>query len=108
MDPSESYESRIVGHLCKLPLSSAGRFAALSYRWEGSLRNTIDINGAELAVTENLFSALKALRSHSGELPTPIWVDSICINQMDIAERDQQVPLMGQIYSEASPVRVTG
>lgn len=106
MDPSESPESPIVGHLCRLPLKSAGRFAALSYRWEGSLENTIDVNGAELAVTENLFSALKALRAQSGGLPTPIWVDSICINQMDVAERSQQVPLMGQIYSEASPVRV--
>lgn len=106
MDPEQSYDARIVGHLCNLPLNSAGRFAALSYRWEGSLSNTIDINGAELAVTENLFFALKALRSQSGGLPTPIWVDSICINQMDLAERSQQVPLMGQIYSEASPVRV--
>lgn len=106
MDPSESSESPIVGHLCRLPLNSAGRFAALSYRWEGSLENTIDVNGAELAVTENLFSALKALRAQSGGLPTPIWVDSICINQMNVAERSQQVPLMGQIYSEASPVRV--
>lgn len=106
MDPSESPDSPIIGHLCRLPLNSAGRFAALSYRWEGSLENTIDVNGAELAVTENLFSALKALRAQSGGLPTPLWVDSICINQMDVAERSQQVPLMGQIYSEASPVRV--
>lgn len=106
MDPSECPDSPIIGHLCKLPLNSAGRFAALSYRWEGSLENTIDVNGAKLAVTENLFSALKALRSESGGLPTPLWVDSICINQMDVAERSQQVPLMGQIYSEASPVKV--
>lgn len=106
MDPSESPDSPIIGHLCKLPLNSAGRFAALSYRWEGSLTNTIDVNGAELAVTDNLFSALKALRAENGGLPTPLWVDSICINQMDVAERSQQVPLMGQIYSEASPVRV--
>ncbi|KAG6361223.1 hypothetical protein INS49_009447 [Diaporthe citri] len=106
MDPSESPDSPIVGHLCKLPLNSAGSFEALSYRWEGSFKNTIDVNGAELAVTENLFLALKALRAESGGLPTPLWVDSICINQMDVVERSQQVPLMGQIYSKASPVRV--
>lgn len=106
MDPSESTDSPIVGHLCRVPLNSAGRFEALSYRWEGSLENAIEVNGAELAVTQNLFSALKALRAQSGGLPTPLWVDSICINQMDVAERSQQVPLMGQIYSEASPVRV--
>lgn len=106
MDPSESPDSPIVGHLCKLPLNSAGRFAALSYRWEGSLKNIIDVNGAELSVTDNLFSALQALRAESGGVPTPLWVDSICINQMDVAERSEQVPLMGQIYSEAFPVKV--
>lgn len=106
MDPAESLDSPIIGHLCKLPLNSAGIFTALSYRWEGSLENSIDVNGADLAVTENLFLALKALRAQSGGLPMSLWVDSICINQMDVVERCQQVPLMGQIYSEASPVRV--
>ncbi|KXT12044.1 hypothetical protein AC579_4683 [Pseudocercospora musae] len=31
-----------------------------------------------------------------------IWIDAICINQQDIAERNSQVALMGTIYRKAS------
>jgi hypothetical protein len=33
-----------------------------------------------------------------------LWVDAICINQDDIAERGHQVPLMRKIYSNAMQV----
>lgn len=37
-------------------------------------------------------------------LETPIWVDALCINQMDQKERDQQFSLMGDIYRNAQYV----
>jgi hypothetical protein len=35
-----------------------------------------------------------------------LWVDAICINQNDTAERSIQVPLMGSIYADANSVLV--
>ncbi|KAK4080919.1 hypothetical protein Trihar35433_2024 [Trichoderma harzianum] len=34
----------------------------------------------------------------------PLWIDMICINQMDVAEKALQIPLMREIYSQASSV----
>ncbi|KAK5661799.1 hypothetical protein OQA88_9901 [Cercophora sp. LCS_1] len=33
-------------------------------------------------------------------LPKHIWIDAICINQTDLAERSQQVSIMGDIYQQ--------
>jgi hypothetical protein len=34
----------------------------------------------------------------------PIWMDSICINQVGLIEKSHQIPLMGAIYSQATRV----
>jgi hypothetical protein len=34
----------------------------------------------------------------------PVWVDHICMNQKDDAEKQQQISLMDQIYSQAHQV----
>ncbi|KAM7210317.1 Heterokaryon incompatibility protein (HET) domain containing protein [Rhypophila decipiens] len=39
-------------------------------------------------------------RSHS-QFSRYIWIDQICINQVDIPERNSQVQLMGRIYRQA-------
>ncbi|KAH7348409.1 heterokaryon incompatibility protein-domain-containing protein [Rhexocercosporidium sp. MPI-PUGE-AT-0058] len=36
----------------------------------------------------------------------PIWIDAICINQLDIGERSQQVSFIGELYSRAERVVV--
>jgi len=33
-------------------------------------------------------------------MPTRIWADGICINRMDVPERNQQVRVMRRIYSQ--------
>ncbi|KAG6355576.1 hypothetical protein INS49_003538 [Diaporthe citri] len=59
---------------------------------------------------ENLLCALKEMRSvlssQKSSTSQNLWVDSICIDQASIEERAIQVGLMGQIYSNASTVRV--
>lgn len=55
-----------------------------------------------ILVTKNLHAALRYLRSESeGRI---LWVDAVCINQKDLAERGNQVLLMRFIYSNASRV----
>ena len=53
-------------------------------------------------VRDNLYHALQdLLQRHSASY---IWIGAICINQADIKERNQQVQLMGKIYSQADIV----
>jgi hypothetical protein len=75
-------------------------FEALSYCW-GDAANPVRINIGEeyIDVTRNLHDALLKLRDK--ENSRTLWIDAICINQDDLAERSQQVTIMKQIYQEA-------
>jgi hypothetical protein len=53
----------------------------------------------DLAVTTNLAAALRKLRHHIHY--RTLWVDAICINQGDVAERVAQVAIMRLIYEQA-------
>jgi hypothetical protein len=81
------------------------RYEALSYVW-GSQEDTvvIKIDEQSFRVTRNLYSALVHLRDRS--VQRVLWVDAICINQMDSAERSQQVMLMGTLYRSANQVNI--
>ena len=54
-------------------------------------------------MTENVKVLLEHLRQNQERV---IWIDAVCINQLDIVERNQQVQLMGWIYSHASSVTI--
>ncbi|KAM0248558.1 hypothetical protein ACHAQJ_009407 [Trichoderma viride] len=91
---------------CKLSttqVSNADFYEALSYVWgpEENLE-TLFLCGRKFRVTQNLYSALSALR-----LPDQdriLWIDALCINQSDTAEKGTQIPLMGEIYTNAARV----
>lgn len=55
-----------------------------------------------MAATANLEAALHALRSEASV--RVMWIDAVCINQVDTAEKNIQVPLMGRSYSGVSGV----
>lgn len=61
-------------------------------------------NPSTLAVTQNLESALRHLRET--EENRIFWIDAICINQGDLAEKNAEVGRMGNIYSRAYQVVV--
>lgn len=63
---------------------------------------TICIDGHSVPVTKSLWTALGHLR-YPGR-SRKLWIDYICINQEDIAERSQQVAKMGLIYEQAKSV----
>lgn len=91
-------------------LSSKPDYAALSYTWgpptyqamRSGMTNRrshpIFCNDQEILVTENLSQFLRAYRS----LDDRFWIDAICINQDNDAERNQQLLLMTDIYTRAS------
>ncbi|KAH9214939.1 heterokaryon incompatibility protein-domain-containing protein [Leptodontidium sp. 2 PMI_412] len=89
----------------------------------------IFLDGQAVEVTPNLWVALWHLRrganwfkshpdSEVGEFgekldkekhthftyENPIWIDALCINQLDVVERNQQVQLMGSLYQNAQCV----
>lgn len=76
-------------------------YLALSYTWgDPSSVKSIECNSVSSTVTENLFAALVRFRDRKERVA--IWVDQLCINQNDLAERAQQVRIMGQVYVRAS------
>jgi Heterokaryon incompatibility protein (HET) len=80
-------------------------YEALSYTWgsEDTPKSAI-VNDNVFAITANLESALLRLRNHT--LDRVMWIDAICINQEDDAEKQQQIPHMADIYRKASRVIV--
>ena len=86
-------------------LNNHPAYKALSYSW-GNVKvlYTIDVDGYVFGLGPNLRAALQSIR-HPKE-PTYLWVDAICINQKDIAERNYQVTIMHGIYQQAVQVIV--
>ncbi|KAB5581219.1 heterokaryon incompatibility protein-domain-containing protein [Coniochaeta sp. 2T2.1] len=85
------------------------KFEALSYMWGTELAGEpITLNSFAFEVKRNLLDALLFLRRQValGTARQPFWIDAICINQKDVAERNRQLPIMEQIYSRAATVVV--
>ncbi|RYP33036.1 hypothetical protein DL767_004947 [Monosporascus sp. MG133] len=85
-------------------------YEALSYAW-GSTDNPkpIIVDGAAddantIMVTENLDAALRHLRRTGGS--RTLWIDAICIDQNNVAERGHQVSMMRNVYARASEVLI--
>ena len=83
-------------------LNDANRpsYEALSYVWgDASVTQPILLHGKPFEVTRALWIAVQYLRLENW--PRIIWVDAICINQEDIAEREQHVCRMAEVYKNA-------
>ncbi|KAF5723294.1 het-domain-containing protein [Fusarium mundagurra] len=117
-------------------LNDRPKYDALSYTWgdplgrESSSSDStapggwattpfgITCNGQRVKVTTNLHTSLIAIRFHLARWPNKsifvpflsvseyLWVDQICINQADTAEKSSQVQLMGQIYRQCATVQI--
>ncbi|KAF4630995.1 hypothetical protein G7Y89_g7139 [Cudoniella acicularis] len=104
-EESDSIHCRLLtGRMGSLP-----DYGAVSYTWadesgDDSKCSTIYLEGVAFQVTRNCKSVLKRVRSR--EETRTIWVDAICIDQVNVDERSQQVQLMPQIYSGAKIVLI--
>ena len=88
-------------------LSDFPSYKALSYTWGIGDKThfiTSSKDGTRIPITASLAAALVQLRDVKD--PTVFWIDQICINQEDLAERSSQVPLMAEIYTNAKQVIV--
>lgn len=79
-------------------------FEAVSYAWgQDPPSSFITCNGKQLHVTPNVEAILRILCVQTISVGI-FWIDSICINQTNISEKNVQVPRMRSIYSEATRV----
>ena len=89
------------GSLRTVPLHDEPQYNGLSYAWgKVELTKEILLDGRPLEITPNLYVALRRLRRRREVFI--LWIDAICINQMDLKERSEQVSFMGVIYSSAT------
>lgn len=95
-----SEEGPLVGGLVVVNLNSAPPFEALSHHWGQHVPGgSVQCDDVELTVTPSIAEALRQLRfpNHTRRL----WIDSICINQSNLLEKDAQVLQMRNIYQRA-------
>lgn len=103
--PSLEKQARLEGWLRELPISSEANYKALSYTWgKGEPTEKLYIYDKVLPITPHLATALRVIRGT--DRPLSIWVDQMCINQRDAAERSKQVRYMQDIYQRADEVLV--
>lgn len=76
-------------------------YDAISYSWgQEHDRSKIFCNERTMNVTRSCKAALKALR-HTSE-PQTVWIDAVCIDQLNTTEKSQQVARMSDVYVNAS------
>ena len=95
------------------PFAQAPSYTALSYTWENPIpgrmnrlvsRKLIRAIKTALRIGDNLTSALQYFRRyHPLEY---MWVDAICIDQANLAERGLQILRMARIYGAAQRIIV--
>ncbi|KAK2031512.1 heterokaryon incompatibility protein [Colletotrichum zoysiae] len=83
-------------------------YVAMSYSWGPEKPSAaIHLNGIEVDVRENLAAGLRRFRTMDYfKRGGKIWIDALCINQSDEAEKATQIPMMGSIYKLAANVIV--
>lgn len=119
-DPRPSSMSSSTGYASEAPAATAPTagippFVALSYAWvhPGQTEELL-LDGHPVQKTVNLVAGLRQLRVMLGDpsrappifssLDVLFWIDALCINQEDNAEKSTQVPRIGAIYGAADLV----
>lgn len=102
-----SRNTPLTGSLEHTNLGHDPRYEALSYEWGGQERTAAITlqHGFTLPITESLHGALEDLRQDmEPQTARVLWIDSVCINQLDIPELQSQVSIMTHIYRYATRV----
>ncbi|KIH94507.1 het domain containing protein [Sporothrix brasiliensis 5110] len=110
LHPAESFDAPLRVGLFHASLDAAPEYEALSYVWgkpwgdfsvlvTDAREAADDDDDAELSslpITPYLDTALRQVRFRGQD--RILWVDALCINQQDLAERSRQVQQMRRIY----------
>ncbi|WQF81097.1 Putative heterokaryon incompatibility [Colletotrichum destructivum] len=108
LEPSVSRTAQLKGSLLNTTLAACDYdlidpYTALSYVWgppEKPCRICLEGHDGNLfAITQSLDDGLRDLRDVTRV--RRLWADALCIDQLNMPERNAQVSLMGRIYSTA-------
>lgn len=89
--------------LTSVDLKSSPPFYAISYTWGDSTNSeAISVDGTVFFVSRNCHYALWQARLH--DPASLLWIDSVCIDQLNLREKSAQVQMMGDIYKTAAHV----
>ena len=90
-------------HMYHVPLYTKPTFVALSYVWgDATDVRLILVDDFPVQVTKNLYDAMMVLIPSKDRIV--MWIDALCINQLDNKEKSWQVGLMADIYQQACKV----
>ena len=105
VEAANSLDQRISCRLINSTYSGGRPYCALSYTWGDAVdEQYVLVDGKPLRVRKSVFTFLKFAQKNLRN--RYMWIDSICIDQQSIAERNHQVGSMGEIYRNASQVYV--
>jgi len=105
-----SFKPLRTGTLCldiiSARLDETPKYECVSYAWVTKHRTQklATTQGTDVLVTDSLLEALPYLINASST--KYLWIDQVCINQDDLAERSQRVSTMGNIYKKAERLLV--
>ncbi|KAK4448413.1 hypothetical protein QBC34DRAFT_495382 [Podospora aff. communis PSN243] len=96
--------SALRGTLIDVPLSSPGRYQAVSYTWgiKPTPSHSLHTTDGTIKISANLRQVLTSIRDPTEVLT--LWIDAICINQSDSDEKVTQIRLLPHIFQSASRV----
>jgi hypothetical protein len=85
--------------------STDSKYICLSYVWgKESPERLVIINEQPFRIRDNLWYFLRAAHRKPHMRASWVWIDALCIDQSNGAERNHQVQQMGYIYSSAERV----
>ena len=97
---------RIQCRINHVSLDDDPKFEALSYTWGNKFQDVypVFLNNLELPISRTLWEALLHLRSEKED--RILWIDALCINQVDELEKGFQIQKMRDIYQAAARVLI--
>lgn len=73
-------------------------YEAISYCWgDTNTQECMRLNGIAFDAPKSAAEVLRQFRTPLGSTRC-VWLDALCINQADVAERSSQVSMMGEVY----------
>jgi hypothetical protein len=103
--PVNETKHGLEGNLSIYELQNAPPYECLSYTWgRKDADRSLKLNSSAFPIRPNLEAALLRLRG-SDEIRI-LWIDAVCIDQLNIPERNSQVSIMRDIYATADHVVV--
>ncbi|KAL8856235.1 MAG: hypothetical protein Q9178_007152 [Gyalolechia marmorata] len=105
LHPATDPDAPVSCDLDEVSLHKDPKYYAVSYSWDAQERSCpVHCAGHQLLTTPNCLAALRQFRQN--DKPEVLWVDSLCIDQTSIPEKNEQVAPMGEIYKTAQYVIV--